>query len=53
MADLYLHFRKERPTDANNWLAEQAYRQDHWQERLITLDGSPFHAVGQKPDAAG
>lgn len=51
MADLYLHFHAERPTDARNWLAEQVYCQPHWQERLISRDGCSFGMVGQKPDA--
>ncbi len=50
MADLYLHFHTNRPTDASYWLAEQAYRHPHWQERLISMEGSPFAIVGQKPD---
>ncbi len=51
LADVYLHFRTDRPTDAKYWLAEHAYRQPHSQERLISMEGSPFALVGQKPDA--
>ncbi len=51
MADLYLHFHAERPTDARYWLAEQVYQQPHWRDRLISRDGCMFAMVGQKPDA--
>lgn len=51
LADVYLHFRTDRHTDAKYWLAEHAYRQPHSQERLISMEGSPFALVGQKPDA--